>query len=174
MSIASVMLANHLIFCCPLLLLPSIFPSIGVFSNESTLGIIWPKYWSFSFSISSSNEHSGLISFRIIWFDLFSVQGTLRSLLQHRSSLASLLADDHVSWPLLTLSSLVHFMSLLGVRPALLSRTNHSGFPAGDSGSRGPHRRLDRGDRVHLSQEHKCRRTGWPSLCSQHLHADRS
>ena len=83
--------SNHLILCCPLLLLPSIFPSIRVFSNESALRIRWPKYWSFSFNISSSNEHSGLISFRIDWLDLLAVQGTLKSLLQHHSSKASIL-----------------------------------------------------------------------------------
>ena len=81
----------HLILCCPLLLLPSIFPSIKVFPNESVLRIRWPKYWSFSFSISPSNECSGLISFRIGWLDLLAVQGTLKSLLQHHSSKASFL-----------------------------------------------------------------------------------
>ena len=81
MSIESVMPSNHLILCRPLLLLPSIFPSIRVFSDESALRIRWPKYWSFSFSISPSNEYSGLISFRIDWFDLLAVQGTLKSLL---------------------------------------------------------------------------------------------
>ena len=81
-SIESVMPSNHLILCCPLLLLPSIFPSTGFFSNESALCIKWPKYWSFSFSISPSNEHLGLISFKIEWFDLFAVQGTLRIPLQ--------------------------------------------------------------------------------------------
>ena len=86
MSIESVMPSNHLILCCPLLLLPSIFPSIRVFSNESVLCIRWPKYWSFSFSISPSNEYSGLISFTIDWFDLLAAQGTLKSLLQHHSS----------------------------------------------------------------------------------------
>ena len=86
-----VMPSNHLILCRPLLLLPSIFPSIRVFSNESALPIRWPKYWSFSFSISPSNEYSGLISFRIDWFDLLAVQGTLKSLLQHHSSKASVL-----------------------------------------------------------------------------------
>ena len=90
MSIKSVMPSNHLILCRPLLLLPSIFPSIRVFSNESALHIRWPKYCSFSFSISTSNEHSGLISFRMDWFDL-SVQGTRKSLLQHHSSKASIL-----------------------------------------------------------------------------------
>ena len=83
--------SNHIILCCPFLLLPSIFPSIRVFSNEPALRIRWPKYWSFSFSISSSHEYSGLISFRIDWFDLLAVQGTLKSLLQHHSSKASIL-----------------------------------------------------------------------------------
>ena len=83
--------SNHLILCCPLLLLPSIFLSIRVFSNKSVLHIRWPKYWSFSFSISPSNEHSGLISFRSDWFDLLAVQGTLQNLLQHHSSKASIL-----------------------------------------------------------------------------------
>ena len=83
MSIESVMPSNHLILCCPLLLLPSIFPSIRVFSSQSVLLIRWPQYWSFSFSISPSNEYSGLISFRMDWLGLLAVQGTLRSLLQH-------------------------------------------------------------------------------------------
>ena len=91
MSIELVMPFSHLILCCPLLLLPSIFPSITVFSNESALRIRWPKYWSFSFSIIPSNEHSGLISFRMDWLDLLAVQGTLKSLLQHHSSKASIL-----------------------------------------------------------------------------------
>ena len=86
MSIESVMLSNHLILCRPLLLLPSIFPSIRVFSNESALCIRWPEYWSFSFNIRPSNEHPGLISFRMDWLDLLAVQGTLKSLLQHHSS----------------------------------------------------------------------------------------
>ena len=86
--------SNHLIFCCPLLLLPSIFPSIRVFSNESVLHIRWPKYWSFSFNISPSNEHPGLISFRMDCLDLLAVQGTLKSLLQHHSSKASILRDS--------------------------------------------------------------------------------
>src|SRR5574341_461489 len=90
MSIESVMPSNHLILCYPLLLLPSIFPSIRVFSNESVLHIRWPKYWSFSFSISPSNEYSGLIPFRIDWFDLLAVQGILKSLLQHHNSKASI------------------------------------------------------------------------------------
>ena len=91
MSIASVMPSNRLILSHPLLLPPSIFPSIRVFSNESVLRIRWPKYWSFSFSISPSNEYSGLVSFRIDWFDILAVQGTLKSLLQHQSSKASIL-----------------------------------------------------------------------------------
>ena len=91
MSIESVMPANHLILCHPLFLLSSIFPSIRVFSNESVLHIRWPKFWSFSFSISPSNEYSGLISFRIDWLDLPAVQETLKSLLQHHSSKASIL-----------------------------------------------------------------------------------
>ena len=91
MSIESVMSSNHVILCRPLLLLPSIFPSIRVFSNESALRIRWPKYWSFSFNISPSNEHPGLISFRMDWLDLLAVQGTLKSLLQHHSSKASII-----------------------------------------------------------------------------------
>ena len=91
MSITSVMPSNHLILCCLLLLLPSIFPSIRVFSNELVLPIRWPNNWNFSFSISPSNEYSGLISFRMDWLDLLAVQGTLKSLLQHHSSKASIL-----------------------------------------------------------------------------------
>ena len=91
MSIGSVMPSNHLILCRPLLLLPSIFPGIKVFANESALRIRWLKYWSFSFSISPSNEYSGLISFRMDWLDLLAVQGTLKSLLQHHSSKTSVL-----------------------------------------------------------------------------------
>ena len=91
MSIESVMPSNHLILCCPLLLPPSIFPSIRVFSKESVLCIRWPKYWSFSFSISPSNEYSGMISFRMDWLDLLVVQETLKSLFQHHSSKASVL-----------------------------------------------------------------------------------
>ena len=90
MSIKSVMPSNHLILCHPFLLPPSIFPSIRVFSNDSLLHIRWPKYWNFSFSISSSNEYPGLISFRMDWLDLLTVQGTLKSLLQHHSSKASI------------------------------------------------------------------------------------
>ena len=90
-SIESVMPSSHLILCCPRLLLPPIPPSIRVFSNESTLHLRWPKYWSFTFSISPSNEHPGLISFKMDWLDLLGVQGTLKSLLQHHSSKASIL-----------------------------------------------------------------------------------
>ena len=91
MSIELVMLSSHLILCCPLLLLPPISPSVRVFSIESILRMRWPKYWSFSFNISPSNEQSGLISFRMDWLDLLAVQGTLKSLLQHHSSKASIL-----------------------------------------------------------------------------------
>ena len=91
MSIESVMPSSHLILCCPVILLPSIFPSIGVFSNESVLHIRWPKYWSFSFHIIPTNEHPGLISFRMDWLDLLAVQGTLKHLLQYHSSKASIL-----------------------------------------------------------------------------------
>ena len=101
------MTASHLILCCPLLLLPSIPPSIRVFSNESTLRMRWPKYWSFSFSISPSNEHPGLISFRMDWLDLLAVQGTLKSLLQHHSSKTSILRPSaffivQLSYPYVT------------------------------------------------------------------------
>ena len=91
--------SNHLILCCPLLLLPSVFPSIRVFSSESVLRIRWPKYWGFSFSIGPSNEYSGLISFRIDWWDLLAVQGSLESLLQHHGSKASVLwrSEEHTS-----------------------------------------------------------------------------
>ena len=107
MSIESVMPSKHLILCGPLLLLPSVFPSIRVFSNESAFHIRWPKYCSFSFTISPSNECSGLISFRIDWFDLLAVQGTLKSLLQHHSSKASVLQCSaffivHLSHPYIT------------------------------------------------------------------------
>ena len=96
MSIELVMPSNHLILCRPLLLLPSIFPSIRVFFNESVLRIRWPKYWSFSFSISPSNEYSGLISFRLDWLDLLAVQGTLKSLFQHQSSKATFLRHSAI------------------------------------------------------------------------------
>ena len=102
MSIELVMPSNHLILCHPFLLLPSIFPSTRVFSNESVLHIRWPKYWSFSFNIISSNEHSGLISFRMDWLDLLAAQGTLKSLFQHHSSKASIL--QHSSYFIVQLS----------------------------------------------------------------------
>ncbi|XDA85712.1 hypothetical protein R6Z07F_015469 [Ovis aries] len=107
MSTESVMPSNHLILCHPLLLLPSVFPSIRVFSNESALRIRWPKYWSFSFSVSPSNEYSGLISFRMDWLDLLAVQGTLKSLLQHRSLKGTILWCSaffmvHLSHPYMT------------------------------------------------------------------------
>ena len=95
-SIESVMQSNCLILCHPLLILPSIFPSIRIFSNEAVLCIRWPNYYSFSFSISPSNEYSGLISFRIHWFNLLAVQGTLKSLLQHHSSKVSILRCSHI------------------------------------------------------------------------------
>ena len=98
MSIVSMMPSNHLILCRPLLLPPWIFPSISVFSNESALRIRWPKYWSFSFNVSPSNEHPGLISFRMDWLDLLAVQGTLKSLLQHHSSKASILWHSASLW----------------------------------------------------------------------------
>ena len=114
MSIESVMPSNHLILCHLLLLSPSIFPSIRVFSNESVLPIRWPKYWSFSFSISPSNEFSGLISFRMDWLDLLAVQGTLKSLLQHHSSKASILWHSaffivQLSHPYMTTGNTVAF-----------------------------------------------------------------
>ena len=102
MSIEQVMPSNHLIFCCPPLLLPSIFPSIRVFSNELVLPIRWPKYWSFSFRTSPFDEYSGLVSFRIDWLDLFAVQGTLKSLLQHHNSKASILLCSFVYGSILT------------------------------------------------------------------------
>ena len=97
-SIESVMLSNHLILCHPLLLLPSVFPSMWVFSNELTLQIRWPKYWSFNFSITPSNEYSELISFRIDWFAFLAVQGTLKSLLQHHNSKASIFGAQPSLW----------------------------------------------------------------------------
>ena len=107
----TVMPYNHLILCCPLLLLPSIFPNIRVFSNESVLHIRWPKYWSFSFSISPSNEYSGLISFRMDWLDILAVQGTLKSLLQHHSSKASILRCS----AFFTLPTKVHLVKVFAV-----------------------------------------------------------
>ena len=117
MSVKSVIPSNHLILCCPLLLLPSIFPSIGVFTNESVLCIRWPKYWSFSFSISPSNEYSGLISFRMDWLDLLAVQETLKSL-QHHCSKTSLL--QHSAFFILQLS---HPYMTTGKTIALTRRT---------------------------------------------------
>ena len=102
MSIESVMPSNHLILCCPLLLLPSIFPNIRVFSNDSILHIRWSNYWSFSFSLSPSNEYAGLIFFKIDWLDFLAVQGTLKSLLQHHSSKASILR--HLAFFIIQLS----------------------------------------------------------------------
>ena len=113
-SIESVMPSSHLILCCPLLLLPPIPPSIRVFSNESTLCMRWPKYWSFSFSISPSKEHPGLISFRMDWLDLLVVQGTLKSLLQHHSSKTSILRHSaffivQLSHPYMTIGKTIAF-----------------------------------------------------------------
>ena len=115
MSITLVMPSNHFILFCPLLLLPSIFPRIGVFSSQSVLCIRWPKYWSFSFSISPSSEYSGLISFRIDWIDLLAVQGTLKSLFQHHSSKASFLQCSaffmvQLSHPYMTAGKTVTFI----------------------------------------------------------------
>ena len=112
MSIESLMPSNHLILCRPLLLLPSIFPSIKVFSNESVLPIRWTKYWSFSFNITPSNEHSGLICFKMDWLDLLAIQGTLKSLLQHHSSKASVLQCSaflivHLSNPYMTTGKII-------------------------------------------------------------------
>ena len=117
MSIESVMPSNHLILWHPLLLLPSVFPSIRVFSNESALRIRWPKYWSPSFSISPSNEHPGLISFRMDWLDLLAVQGTLKNLLQHHSSKASILQCSaffilQLSHPYMTTGKTIAFCGL--------------------------------------------------------------
>ena len=118
MSIESVMPSNHLILCLPLLLLPSIFPSIRVFSNESAPRIRWPNYWNFSFNISSSHEHPGLISFRMDWLDLLAVQGTLKSLLQHHSLKASIL--QHSAFFIVQLS---HPYMTTGKTIALTRRT---------------------------------------------------
>ena len=118
MSIKSVMPFNHLILCHPLRLLPSIFPSIKVFSNESVLRIRWPKYWSFSFSISPCNEHPGLISFRMDWLDLLAVQGTRKSLLQHHSLKASTL--QHSAFFIVQLS---HLYMTIGKTIALTRQT---------------------------------------------------
>ena len=120
--------SSHLILCHPLLLLPSIFPSIRVFSNESALSIRWPKYWSFSFSISPSNEYSRLISFRMDWLDLLAVQGTLKSLLQHHSSKASIIQHSAfftvtLSHPYLTIGKIIALS-----RRTLVSKSNVSAF----------------------------------------------
>ena len=109
MSIESVMPSNHLILCCPLLLLPTILPSIRVISNDSTLRMRWPKYWNFSFNLSPSNEYAGWISFKMDWLDLLAGQGTLKSLLQHHSSKASILQHSaffivHLSHPYITIA----------------------------------------------------------------------
>ena len=118
MSIESVMPSNHLIFCRPLLLMPSVFPTTRVSSNESVLPIRWPKYWSFSFSISPSNEYSGLISFRMDWLDLLAVQGTLKSLLQHHSSKASILQCSAFF-----IAQLSHPYTTTGITKALTRQT---------------------------------------------------
>ena len=118
MSTESMMPYNHLILCCPLLFLPSIFPSIRVFSNESSVWIKWPKDWSFSFSISPPNEYLGLISFRIDWFDLLAVQGALKSLCQHHSSKASIL--QHSTFFMVQLS---HLYMTTGKTITLTTRT---------------------------------------------------
>ena len=128
MSIESVMLYNHLIFCHPLLLLPSIFPSIRVFSNESVLHIRWPKYWSFSFSISPSNEYSGLISFRKDWLDLLAVQGTRKSLLQHHSSKASVLRRSAFFMVQLSHSYMTTGKTIALTRWTFVSKVNVSTF----------------------------------------------
>ena len=133
MSIESVMPSNHLILCPPLLLLPSIFPSIRVFSNESTLHISWPKYWHFTLNISPSNEHPGMISFRMDWLDLLAVQGTLKSLLQHHSSKTSVLLCSafftvqlsHLymtTWKFIALSTLTFLDKVMSLLFNMLSR----------------------------------------------------
>ena len=124
MFIEPVTPSNHLILCRPLLLLPSVFPSIRVFSNESVLRIRWPKYWSFSFSISPSNEYSGLIFFRMDWLDLLAVQGTLKSLLQHHSSKASIFRRSaffivHLSHPYMTTGLFINLAQRLKHLPAM-------------------------------------------------------
>src|SRR5574342_442242 len=125
MSIESVMPSNHLILCCPLLLLPPIPPSIRVFSNESILCMRWSKYWHFSFSISPSNEHPGLISFRMDWLDLLAVQGTLKSFLQHHSSKASILQCSafftvQLSHPYMTTGKTIAYTDFIGKIMSLL------------------------------------------------------
>ena len=128
MSIESVLLSNHLILCCPLLLPPSIFPSIGVFSNKSVPHIRWPKYWSLSFSINPSNEYSGLISFRIDWLDLLAVQGTLKHFLQHHSSNTSILW--HSAFFIVQLSRLY----MTSGRCKKVGKTDDRGSQRGDEG----------------------------------------
>ena len=138
MSIELVMPSDHLILCRPLLLLPSIFPSITVFSNELLLCIRWPKYWTFSFSISPSNDYSGLISFRMDWFDLLAVQGTLRSLLQCHSSKASILWRSaffpvHHSHPYMTTGKTIALTRQTFVSKVMYSKgsmLNQTMFPA--------------------------------------------
>ena len=134
MSIESVTPSNHLILCQPLLFLPSIFPSIRVFANESVVRIRWPQYWSFSFSMSSSNDYSGLISFRMDWFDLLAVQGTLKSLLQHHSSKGSILSRSafsmaQLSHPYLTTGKTIALtrQTFVGKVMSLLSNTPRQG-----------------------------------------------
>ena len=129
MSIELVMPSSHLILCHPLLLLPPIPPSIRVFSNESILHTRWPKYWSFSFSISPSNEHPGLISFRMDWLDLLAVQGTLKSLLQHHSSKASILQHPafftvQVSHPYMTTGKTIALTRRTLGAPRIVSHNN--------------------------------------------------
>jgi len=133
MSIQSVMPSSHLILCHPLLLLPSILPRIRVFSNESTLRMRWPKYWSFSLGLSPSNEHPGLISFRMDWLDLLAVQGTLKSLLQHHSSKASILwhcLSLGLEWKLTFFGPMdtAEFSKFAGILSAALSEHHLSGF----------------------------------------------
>ena len=127
-SIELVMPSNHLILCCPLLLLPLIFPTIRVFSSESALHIKWPKYWNFSFNISPSNEHPGLISFKVDWLDLLAVQGTLKSLLQHHSSKASILQHSaffivQLSYPYMTTGK-----TIASTRWTFVDKSNVSAF----------------------------------------------
>ena len=127
LSIDSVLPSSHLILCRPLLLLPSIFPSIRVFSNESALHIRWPKYWSFSFNIGPSNEHPGLISFRMEWLDLLAVQGTLKSLLQYHSSKASILQLSaffmvQLSHPYMTTGKTIALTKVVSLLFNILSR----------------------------------------------------
>ena len=126
MSIESVMPSSHLILCRPLLLLPTIPPSIRVFSNESTPHMRWPKYWSFSFSINPSKEHSGLISFRMDWLDLLAVQGTLKSLLQHHSSKASILQHSAFLWSNFHINTSVQFSSVTQLCSTLCNPMNCS------------------------------------------------